>query len=156
MVGVLIGARTAESLPSSSLSSSSLSLSAAADAMGKSSGRNAAVSGSVRSHVSFQQQQQRRRLRPEESARSGSDSDTDRGDDYIIDDIIATVEQAAPRPAHLFSWEDVSAAETTAALASVALFWCNGMGALHHVLNKNVNKMDKLEKIVKKLGAKTK
>ncbi len=90
------------------------------------------------------------------TARSDSESDVGQDDGGIIEDIIMTTVEQKERPVHLFSWEDVSAAETTAALASVGLFWCNGLGALHHVINKNVNKMDKLEKIVKKLGEKTK
>jgi GAF domain-containing protein len=63
--------------------------------------------------------------------------------------IIARSKGATP-----FTPDDVAAAEMVAAFGSLSLYWCHGLGSLHHQLNRNVNKMEHLERAVQRLSIK--
>ena len=39
---------------------------------------------------------------------------------------------------------------SNASIGALSLYWCQGLGALHHQISKNVNRMDQLEKLVKR------
>ncbi len=66
--------------------------------------------------------------------------------------VVGALIAAKSRGSAAFTPEDVSAAEMTSAFGSLSLYWCQGMGTLHHHLHNNVSKMDQLEKVVKKLS----
>jgi len=58
---------------------------------------------------------------------------------------------ARGRGASPFSAEDVIAAEMATSYAGLSLYWCQGLGTLHHQLTKNVKKIEQLENAVKKM-----
>ena len=66
--------------------------------------------------------------------------------------VVGTLIAARGKGATAFSSEDVIAAEICSSFGALSLYWCQGMGSLHQQLLKNTHKMDKLEKLVKKLG----
>jgi cell division protein FtsL len=66
--------------------------------------------------------------------------------------VVGTLVAARGKGATAFSSEDVIAAEICSSFGALSLYWCQGMGSLHQQLLKNTHKMDKLEKLVKKLG----
>jgi len=45
-----------------------------------------------------------------------------------------------------FSREDLVAAEMAVSHGALSLYWCQGLGSLHHVLTKNVNRLQELER----------
>ena len=49
------------------------------------------------------------------------------------------------RNGKVFEEEDVTAAEIAVSHGALSLYWCQGLGALHHVLNKNIAKLQELE-----------
>jgi hypothetical protein len=49
-----------------------------------------------------------------------------------------------------FTGEDAAAAEMVASMGALSLYWCQGLGSVHHTLHKALQKMDKLEKVVQK------
>lgn len=48
----------------------------------------------------------------------------------------------------VFSDEDLIMGELMSNFGSLSLYWCQGLGSLHHQLHKTVNKLDKLEKMI--------
>jgi hypothetical protein len=50
-----------------------------------------------------------------------------------------------------FSAEDVAGVEIISVLGALSLYWCQGIGKLHHQINKNISKMDQLEKMVHRI-----
>ena len=55
-----------------------------------------------------------------------------------------------------FTPEDVTAAELVASMGALSLYWCQGLGSVHHTLHKTIHKMDKLERIIQKRGSQEK
>jgi hypothetical protein len=49
-----------------------------------------------------------------------------------------------------FTEEEMVLGELMSSYGSLALYWCQGLGSLHHQLHKTMNKLEKLEKIVQK------
>jgi len=45
-----------------------------------------------------------------------------------------------------FSREDLVAAEMAVSHGALSLYWCQGLGSLHHVLTRNVNRLQELER----------
>ncbi len=50
------------------------------------------------------------------------------------------------RSGAVFTPEDIVAAEIAVSHGALSLYWCQGLGALHHVLNKNVSRLQELER----------
>ncbi len=51
----------------------------------------------------------------------------------------------------VFTPEDIVASEIAASHGGLSLYWCQGLGALHHVLNKNVSRLQELERTMLQL-----
>ena len=68
--------------------------------------------------------------------------------------VAGAVGSGVGRSGNAFSTEDVSVAEMISSFGALSLYWCQGLGSLHHEINRYVNKMDQLETIVKKLANK--
>jgi hypothetical protein len=47
-----------------------------------------------------------------------------------------------------FSGDDLAAGEIAVSHGALSLYWCQGLGALHHILNKNVSRLQELESAV--------
>lgn len=63
--------------------------------------------------------------------------------------VVGVLLSARGKGGESFQTEDVVAAEMASSFGSVSLYWCQGMGTLHHKLSKNLNKMDQLEKAMR-------
>lgn len=66
--------------------------------------------------------------------------------------VIGCLIVARAKGASAFSSEDIAAAEIVGSHGALTLYWCQGLGSLHHVLSKNVTKMEELEKAVASLS----
>jgi hypothetical protein len=65
--------------------------------------------------------------------------------------VVGVLIAARGKDAAAFGPEDIVAAEICSTLGALSLYWCQGMGALHHQLVQNSTKMARLEKQLDKL-----
>ena len=68
--------------------------------------------------------------------------------------IVGVLITARGKNASSFTAEDIVAAEICSALGALSLYWCQGMGSLHHQLVQSANKSARLERLVEKLQEK--
>ena len=68
--------------------------------------------------------------------------------------IVGVLIAARGKNASSFTAEDIVAAEICSALGALSLYWCQGMGSLHHQLVQSANKSARLERLVEKLQEK--
>lgn len=68
--------------------------------------------------------------------------------------VVGALVAARGKESNIFTVEDVSALEMISSFGSLSLYWCQGLGSLHHQLTKNINKMTQLERIVQKMNTK--
>ncbi len=71
-----------------------------------------------------------------------------RGRGSAVIGVLISVRGRAGTP---FSPQDLAAAEIAVSHGALSLYWCQGLGALHHVLTKNVNRLQELEKVMLQL-----
>ena len=62
--------------------------------------------------------------------------------------VIGALIVARGKEGEAFSGEDLAAGEIAVSHGALSLYWCQGLGALHHVLNKSVNRLQELESAV--------
>lgn len=68
--------------------------------------------------------------------------------------VVGVLIAARGKDAQPFSAEDIVAAEICSTLGALSLYWCQGMGQLHHQLAQNTSKTVKLERMLEKLQEK--
>ncbi|KAJ1398968.1 hypothetical protein B484DRAFT_251562, partial [Ochromonadaceae sp. CCMP2298] len=66
--------------------------------------------------------------------------------------VVGALVVARERGAACFSAEDVVIAEICAALGALSLYWCQGMGALHHRLGRSAARADHLQRVLAEQG----
>jgi hypothetical protein len=69
--------------------------------------------------------------------------------------VVGVLIAARGRDAAPFSAEDIVAAEICSFLSALSLYWCQGMGTLHHQLALSANNAMRLEKMVQELKEKS-
>ena len=62
--------------------------------------------------------------------------------------VIGALISARGKDGELFTAEDLAAGEIAVSHGALSLYWCQGLGALHHTLNKTVNRLQDLESAV--------
>lgn len=62
--------------------------------------------------------------------------------------IVGAVVVAKSKDSLPFSIEDVAAAELIVGMGALSIYWCQGLGSMHHQLLKTVEKMERLEKSI--------
>jgi len=67
--------------------------------------------------------------------------------------VVGCLVVARAKGASAFTSDDLAAAELVASHGALTLYWCQGLGSLHHVLTKNVLKMEELERAVTRLSS---
>jgi hypothetical protein len=68
--------------------------------------------------------------------------------------VVGVLIAARGKSAATFSADDIMAAEVCSALGALSLYWCQGMGTLHHEMALSKNKAIRLEKQLEKLQVK--
>ena len=62
--------------------------------------------------------------------------------------VIGALIVARGKDGDAFSGDDLAAGEIAVSHGALSLYWCQGLGALHHILNKNVSRLQELESAV--------
>jgi len=62
--------------------------------------------------------------------------------------IIGAMIAAKGRDSLPFSMEDIAAGELIVSMGALSIYWCQGMGSLHHQLHKTMDKLEKIEKSI--------
>jgi hypothetical protein len=62
--------------------------------------------------------------------------------------VIGVLLVARGRNGMAFNKDDIASAELAVSHGALSLYWCQGLGALHHILNKNINRLQELESAV--------